>query len=70
MYVGQSIQLKTSSIEVNLVKSNLSKMDREQNVQDCKIQIESSFCDLINSNNKMDCSNSSQLHKNSYLRYK
>ena len=67
MYVGQSIQLKTASIEVNLLKSNISKMDRVQTVQDCKIQIEASFCDLINSINKMDCSNSILTQKVKYI---
>jgi hypothetical protein len=53
MFVGQTIQVKTASIEANYFKSNnISALNTNQNVQDCSIKF-TSFCDLINQN----CSN-------------
>ncbi len=48
MCVDQSTQIKTSSIEANFLKKNISMMDSQQTFQDCKIEIPS-FCNLLNS---------------------
>ena len=53
MFVEQTAQVKTASIEANYFKSkNISALNTNQTVQDCSIKFYS-FCDLINHN----CSN-------------
>jgi hypothetical protein len=57
MTVGQSTNLKTSSIEVNLIKNNISLMSPKKTIQDIEINF-SSYCDLISSSDlKSNCNN-------------
>jgi hypothetical protein len=55
MTVGQSTSIKTSSIEANLFKNNISLISPKQAIQDIQINF-SSYCDLINSSDLVsDC---------------
>ena len=53
LYVGQSLQFKTDSIQVEFVRNNMSNMSTSINMQDAQINVVS-YCDmLLNAN----CSN-------------
>ena len=52
LYVSQSTQIKTASIEANYLKNSISDINPLQSIQDNRISI-SSLCELLNS----DCSN-------------
>ena len=52
LYVIKFTQIKTTSIEANYLKNNISDINPLQSIQDNQISI-SSLCDLLNS----DCSN-------------
>ena len=52
LFMSQSVQVKTATIQADYVKNNLSALVNVQNVQDTQINVPS-FCDLLNS----DCSN-------------
>jgi hypothetical protein len=47
MYVTQSTQIKTGSIEAKYLKNNMSSIDTSQMIQDSQFSI-SSFNDLLN----------------------
>ena len=46
MYVSQSTEIKTGSIQANYLKGNISSLNNLLNIQDSSIEI-SSFCDLL-----------------------
>ena len=48
MFTDQLSQIKTASIEANFIKKNISAIDNQQSVQDCRISVQS-VCDLLNS---------------------
>ena len=48
LYVGQTTQVKTGSIEVGYKKNNISTVSNELGIQNCQIVIPS-FCNLLNS---------------------
>lgn len=49
MYLGQSTQIKSASIQVDYIKNNVSNMNTSQIVSDCQIKVPA-FCDMIGSN--------------------
>ena len=53
LYVSQAIQVKSSSIQADFQKSNVSALSNSQRMQDTQIIIPS-FCDLLSSTS--DCS--------------
>ena len=46
LYVGQSINVKSGSIQADFQKNNISSLRNLQNIQDSQIKIPS-FCDLL-----------------------
>ena len=71
LYVSQAIQVKSSSIQADFQKSNVSALSNSQRMQDTQIIIPS-FCDLLSSTS--DCSNQiitqKVIHLIYYIRYK
>jgi len=53
LYVSQSLQFKTDSIQVEFVRNNMSNMSTSLNMQDARINVVS-YCDMMPNAN---CSN-------------
>jgi hypothetical protein len=62
IYVGQSFQITSPSIQVNLVKNNVSLLNTTQVMGDSTIKIPS-FCDLLASDSSLDCQSSNIIQK-------
>jgi hypothetical protein len=62
LYVGQSFQIASSSIQVSLIKNNVSILNTTQVMGDSTIKIPS-FCDLLALDSSLDCQNSNIIQK-------
>ena len=54
IYVGQEMQVKTQAIDVSYLKNNVSLIPVNQFLNDAKIELTHSFCELLSNEN---CSN-------------
>ena len=62
LYVGQSFQIASPSIQVSLIKNNVSILNTTQVMGDSTIKIPS-FCDLLAFDSSLDCQNSNIIQK-------
>ncbi len=62
LYVGQSFQIKSPSIQVNILKNNVSLLNTTQVMGDSTIKIPS-FCDLLALDSSLDCQSSNIIQK-------
>jgi len=68
LYVGQSFQISSPSIEVNYMKTNVSLLNTTQVLGDSQIKI-ASFCDLLASDPSLNCQSSTIIQKVTSFKY-
>jgi hypothetical protein len=67
IYMGQEMQVKTQAIDVGYLKNNVSLMPVKQYLDDAKIELTHSFCELLSN---MNCSSRILTQKVTILKVK